>query len=117
MNLSRNMGGDIGIAFVTTLIARRAQLHQANLSSHTTTYNPAFTARLRAIAAGLEHSGASSVDAMKRATAIMYRQLQAQATQLAYLDVLKILGYAVGLMIPLLLLTRKVSAKGAPAAH
>ena len=34
MNLSRNMGGDIGIAFVTTLIARRSQAHQALLQSH-----------------------------------------------------------------------------------
>ncbi len=60
VNLSRNMGGDIGIAMVTTLIARRSQLHQSTLSSHTTGYDQAFTARLRAIAAGLEHSGASS---------------------------------------------------------
>ena len=41
MNLSRNMGGDIGIAFVTTLIARRSQTHQANLSAHTTRVQPA----------------------------------------------------------------------------
>src|SRR5262249_12553781 len=32
INLSRNMGGDIGIALVTTLLARRSQLHQAALS-------------------------------------------------------------------------------------
>jgi MFS transporter, DHA2 family, multidrug resistance protein len=117
VNLSRNMGGDIGIAMVTTLIARRSQVHQSTLSSHTTGFDQAFTARLRAIAAGLEHSGASSVDATKRATAIMYRQLLGQATTLAYLDVLKILGYAVALMIPLLLLTRKARPQGAPAAH
>ena len=29
VNLSRNMGGDIGIAAVTTLIARRSQFHQS----------------------------------------------------------------------------------------
>ena len=40
MNLSRNMGGDIGIAFVTTLILRRAQLHQLNLSGRVTPYDP-----------------------------------------------------------------------------
>ena len=31
MNLSRNMGGDIGIAFVTTFIARRAQSTRRSL--------------------------------------------------------------------------------------
>src|SRR2546430_17072782 len=34
VNLSRNMGGDIGIALVTTLIARRSQFHQARLGEH-----------------------------------------------------------------------------------
>src|SRR5205814_2359949 len=33
VNLARNMGGDIGIATVTTLIARRAQFHQARLTA------------------------------------------------------------------------------------
>jgi DHA2 family multidrug resistance protein len=34
VNLSRNMGGDVGIAAVTTLIARRSQTHQAYLAAN-----------------------------------------------------------------------------------
>jgi DHA2 family multidrug resistance protein len=89
VNLSRNMGGDVGIAFVTTLIARRSQKHQMDLSSHTT---------------GYDH----------RATAAMYRQLVGQATVLAYIDALKVLAIATALMVPLLSLTRK--PRGAPAS-
>jgi DHA2 family multidrug resistance protein len=117
VNLSRNMGGDIGIAFVTTFIARRSQFHQANLSSYTNNYNPAFTAKLGAIARGMEHAGATSVDAAKRATAALYGQLVQQATTLAYLDTLRVLAFATALMIPLLLLTQKGKAGGAPMGH
>src|SRR5262249_21735579 len=86
MNLGRNIGGSIGIAFITTVIAPRSQVHQVALSSYTTRYNPAFTARLAGIARSLEHNGASAVDAAHRALAVVYRQVQLQATQLAYLD-------------------------------
>jgi len=34
VNLSRNMGGDLGISFVTTMISRRSQVHQTILVQH-----------------------------------------------------------------------------------
>jgi DHA2 family multidrug resistance protein len=116
VNLSRNMGGDIGIAFVTTLIARRAQFHQSNMSSGTNNYNPAFTYKLNAITQGIQHTGASATDATKKALAAMYGQLVQQATTLAFLDALKVLAIVTTLMIPLLLLTQKPKT-GAAMGH
>jgi DHA2 family multidrug resistance protein len=117
MNLSRNMGADLGISFVTALIARRTQLHQANLAAHTTAYDAPFAAKLAGIADALEHAGSSSVTAAKQATAAMYRQLVQQATQLAYLDALWALGLASALMVPLVWLTARPQPGRAPAAH
>ena len=117
MNLSRNMGGDIGIAFVTTFIARRAQFHQANLSSHTTAYDPSFQAQLDGLARALEHAGSTSAEALKQATAMAYRQLVVQSTQLAYLDALFVLGVAAAVMVPLVWLTKRPPPMGAPAGH
>jgi DHA2 family multidrug resistance protein len=117
MNLSRNMGGDIGIAAVTTLIARRAQMHQANLSSHTTGYDTQFQAALASITSGLEHAGATSIVAAKEATAMMYRQLVVQATQLAYLDALWILGVATAIMGPLVFLAKRPRGAAPAGAH
>ncbi len=118
MNLSRNMGGDIGIAFVTTLIARRSQLHQANLAAHTTSYDASFQARLSSIARAFEHAGATSADAARQATAAMYRTLVQQATQLAYLDALFVLGVVTAVMVPLVWLAQRPQSGGAaPAAH
>jgi DHA2 family multidrug resistance protein len=118
VNLSRNMGGDIGIALVTTLIARRAQVHQSNLASYTNAYEPAFMAKLTGITLALQHTGASATQAARQATAILYRQLVQQATTLAYIDTLKVLAVGTLAMIPLLLLTQRAKPSGgAPAAH
>jgi DHA2 family multidrug resistance protein len=104
LNLGRNMGGSLGIAFVTTIIARRSQSHQVMLAEHTNA--PAFRAQVAAIARSLEHSGTGSVDAASRALAIAYRQLQLQATQLAFLDALHLLTFGAILMLPLLFFVR-----------
>jgi DHA2 family multidrug resistance protein len=115
MNLGRNMGGSVGIALVTTLIARRGQVHQAALASHTNNYNPSFTAQLDGIARSLVHSGASAIEASHRALGVAYRALVQQATQLAYLDTLRVLAIIAVCMIPLLFLV-KAPKPGKPAA-
>jgi MFS transporter, DHA2 family, multidrug resistance protein len=117
MNLSRNMGGDIGIAFVTTLITRRSQLHQMNLSAHTTSYDPAYMAKIAAMTSRFEGAGAVTVDAARQATAAMYRQLVQQATQLAYLDALIALSVATALMVPIVWLATRPAPLGAPVGH
>ena len=118
MNLSRNMGADVGIAFVTTLVTRRSQMHQMRLSAHTTAYDAQFQNALSSIAQGLQHAGSTAAEATRQATALMYRQLGLQATQLAYLDALWILGLASALMIPIVWLSKRPAARGAPAgAH
>jgi DHA2 family multidrug resistance protein len=117
VNLSRNVGGDIGIAFVTTLVARRSQFHQSRLASHTTAYDAGFVTAVDQLARRLERAGLSSVDAARRALALLYRQMLGQATTLAYLDALKLLGLATACMIPLLFLTRRPPRNAAPAAH
>jgi DHA2 family multidrug resistance protein len=118
VNLSRNMGGDVGIAFVTTFIARRSQSHQATLAAHTTGYDHAFQSKLAAISAAIQHTGVSAADATHKAMAAMYGQLVQNATTLAYIDALRVMAIGVALMVPLLLLTQKPKAGGAaPAGH
>jgi DHA2 family multidrug resistance protein len=114
VNLSRNMGGDIGIALVTTLIARRSQMHQATLVAHADPYHRAYDDRLQAVAAGLQHAGYSATDASRRALGIVYRTLQQQAMVLSYIDVLFLLGCGTACMLPLLLLL-KGNKPGGPA--
>jgi len=48
INLSRNIGGSVGISFVTTMLARRAQVHQSVLVTHLSGYNGHFMVAVRA---------------------------------------------------------------------
>lgn len=81
-NLLRNMGGSVGIAFVSTVIARRAQFHQARMVEHLTPYD--FTYQMyhsniaSALAAkGLDPSGAD---------ALIYGNMLKQAANAAFND-------------------------------
>jgi DHA2 family multidrug resistance protein len=116
VNLSRNMGGDIGIAFVTTFVARRSQFHQSRLASHTSLYDPSFASAAKSAARALSRFGAASSDAAHRGLALLYRQLQQQAATLAYLDAIKVLAVVTAAMLVLLPFTRRPTA-GAPAGH
>ncbi len=117
VNLSRNMGGDIGIALVTTLIARRSQFHQATLTAGLDPGNPALARRLAGFAQALERAGSSSAEAARRAYGAVYRQLLQQAQTLAYLDAFFLLGCFTAAMVPLVFLTHRVRRGAAPAGH
>jgi len=92
INFMRNIGSSVGTSMVTTVIARRAQVHQVylvgNISPGSTTLSDAaagLTARIVA-------SGTDAVRAGKIAYAVIYRSVIAQATTLAYVDTYILLG-------------------------
>src|SRR2546430_307098 len=116
INLSRNMGGDIGIAMVTTLIARRSQFHQARMVEHVVPSGE-LNARLAAIAQHLQQLGVGAVQSTKMASAQLYGEGIKQAQTLAYLDVLLLLSIFTAIMVPAVLLTRKVRPGAAAMAH
>ncbi len=81
-NLLRNMGGAVGIAFVTTLLARRSQFHQARLVDHLSVFDPAYTMAKSKAAAALVAKGVSGAGA----DGLIYGQLLRQARMLAFND-------------------------------
>ena len=56
-NLMRNLGGSIGISMATTLLARRAQVHQNVMVAKMTPYDPVFQQRLEALRQGAHAQG------------------------------------------------------------
>jgi MFS transporter, DHA2 family, multidrug resistance protein len=116
VNLARNMGGDIGIAFVTTLIARRSQFHQARLVEHVVP-SADLSARLSTMAQHLQQLGIGAAQATKMAYGQLYGQVIKQAQTLAYLDALLLLSIFTAIMVPAVLLTRKVKPGAAAMAH
>ncbi len=116
VNLARNMGGDIGIALVTTLVARRSQFHQARLVEHVVP-SGALDARIAAIAQHLQQMGIGAVQSTKMAYGQIYAQVIKEAQTLAYLDVLLLFAIFSGIMVPAVMLARKPKAGGAAMAH
>ena len=116
-NLSRNQGGSFGIAFVTTMLARRSQFHQTVLVSHTSNTNIGFLASLEATKNYLIAHGYSSSDAATRALARAYAAVQRQAAILSFLDCFWMLG-VIALIGPVLaIFIRKFNQRGEAPAH
>ncbi|MCB2185135.1 MAG: DHA2 family efflux MFS transporter permease subunit [Deltaproteobacteria bacterium] len=86
-NLLRNLGASCGVAFVTTMLARRAQFHQNRLVENLTPYDPAFRLWLEHAKETLTTQMGSLADQTHRALALIYGELQRQATNMAFADV------------------------------
>jgi DHA2 family multidrug resistance protein len=117
INLARNVGGSVGISLVTTMLARRAQVHQTNLTQRLAAGNGQFQGQLAGITHMLIVKGSSPDEAARQAYGIIANSLGRQATMLAYIDNFWMLGIAIGVMIPLVFLMKKVKPGGPMAAH
>jgi DHA2 family multidrug resistance protein len=118
-NLMRNLGGSIGIAFVTTMLARGAQAHQALMVGHLTPTDPAFNTRFAA-AKNILSRHADPVTASHQAYSAVYSLLDQQAHLWAFVDNFFTFGVVSLLGIPLIFLfKRQQTAKrpAAPAGH
>jgi DHA2 family multidrug resistance protein len=86
LNLSRNVGGGVGIAMVTTLQERSAQAHQAILSANMTALNPAYRSVLAQTAQNLIAQGLNAARAAALAPGLLYQDLGRQAGMLGYME-------------------------------
>jgi DHA2 family multidrug resistance protein len=116
-NLMRNTGGSIGIALMTTFLARGAQTHQAAMISHLTPYDPAFQQRLHQITAAVVARG-NPATAAQQAYSAIYGTVLKQSMLLSYIDNFRLLAGLCIVCIPAAMLFKKVRAGKAPvAAH
>jgi DHA2 family multidrug resistance protein len=106
-NLMLNIGGSIGIALVTTLVARGAQKHQALMVGHLTPTDPVFTQRLAAAQHALAQH-ADPVTASHQAYGLIYGTLNAQAHLWAFVDTFRVFALMVLCCLPLILLFKRV---------
>jgi MFS transporter, DHA2 family, multidrug resistance protein len=112
--LSRNLGGSVGISFVTTLLERFSQKHLAMLSQNAVSGSPPFETMRSGLAGAWRQRGVGDMpDAMQHAGAQIYGMAQVQARLLAYVDVIWIMVVITAILIPIPFLMRKPK-KNAP---
>jgi DHA2 family multidrug resistance protein len=117
INLSRNIGASVGISFVTTMLARRAQFHQSVLVAHLSPYDAHFMNTVRALGHGFVTSGAGAVTATKQAYTVIGGMVAQQSTLLAYIDNFWLLGVSALVLVPLTFLMKKSKPGGPIAVH
>ncbi len=106
-NLMRNIGGSVGIASVTTIFARSAQLHANNLAHNISRYNPATQRAFAGARAMFMAKGADSHTATLRAYSALWGMVLQQATMLSFVRTFQILAAMFAACLPLVLLMRK----------
>ncbi|HEY0255918.1 MAG TPA: DHA2 family efflux MFS transporter permease subunit, partial [Candidatus Methylacidiphilales bacterium] len=116
--LTRQLGGSIGIAAITTLVAKQQFVHRAQIVSNVTDLNPAFGERLAGGTAYFSSMSGDPIAVHDRALALIDRSVDLQATLLSYRDVFYFVAFIFLLMLPLIFLLNNPpkSASSVPIA-
>jgi DHA2 family multidrug resistance protein len=102
--LVRNEGGSIGIALSSTFLQRAQQMHQTYLTANVSSTNPQVQAAVQQFA--ISHGG-SIADGRYAGMAVIYGQVQRQASLLAYMDQYRMFAYMLACLLPLVLLLKR----------
>ena len=117
-NLLRNLGGSFGVAFVTTVLARRAQIQQANLVAHLTPFDLNYQMAAQRASQALEYSGLNPALADQGSLGLIYFKLQKEASMISFNDAFYTLSVLMILVLPLVLIMRRAKTGGpVPGMH
>jgi DHA2 family multidrug resistance protein len=115
-NLMRNIGASIGIAMVTTIVARQTQANINVLGSSVNPSNPAVNNTTQAAQAWFMSRGMDPTTASQQAYGSIWGMLQRQATMVSFIHAFRFLAIMFVVMLPLILIMRKASGKGGGGA-
>jgi MFS transporter, DHA2 family, multidrug resistance protein len=107
-NVVRNIGGSMGIAIVTTLLARRGQYHQARLMDGVDLANSAMTDRVAAWTAHFVGQGSDAYSAGRQALAMIYRETVQQAQLMAFIDDFRLMAALFFVLLMLIPFMRRI---------
>jgi DHA2 family multidrug resistance protein len=105
--LARNIGGSLGISFISTMLVRRAQTHQRYLEAHVTAGSSVYRGMQKGIAATMQSQGYSKTDAVSGSAMRIYDMMLRQARTLAYVDTVHVLVIMTACLIPIGYLMKK----------
>lgn len=116
-NLTRQLGGSIGIAVLTTLLAHREMVHRATLVGHAALGSPETLARLQLYEAAFAQRSSDPVGVGQSALAALDRAINGQAVLLSFADNFFYVAVAFIVSLPLLLLLSRGRVSGPVDTH
>lgn len=116
-NLVRNLGGSLGVAFVTTILARRSQFHQSHLVEHLTPFDVPYRVASENAARALQQRGIPEALSQHGGLAAIYGELHRQASMLSFNDTFFIVSVMMISVLPLVLLMKRPRGHPPAAPH
>jgi MFS transporter, DHA2 family, multidrug resistance protein len=114
-NLTRNLGGAVGLAIINTLLSQRSDFHYARLAEHVTWSNPEAMRQIDMMAANDTAHGLAGTTA---AISQMAGRVLQQATVMSFVDVFYLFSLLFVVLAGLTLLAQKPAERAAAApAH
>ncbi len=105
-NLTRQLGGSLGIAVMATLLSRFTSSSRANLVQHMNAGDPEVTQRVAMLSRAFVARGSDATTAAAQAYHVMERQVLAQSSVISFSKIYLICACVMVLALPLLLLWR-----------
>lgn len=115
-NLLRNLGGSFGVAFVTTVIARREQFHQFRLIEHLSPFDKAYQVALSRSSQAMQYKGFGALS-HQAGQGVIYGELLRQASMLSFNDAFRIVSIIIFCALPLVLLIKRGKTEAPAAMH
>ncbi|NWF52341.1 MAG: DHA2 family efflux MFS transporter permease subunit [Nitrospirae bacterium] len=106
-NFLRNLGGSFGVAFVTTMLSRRAQFHQSHLVEHLTPFNTPYQIITQHSAQILELRGFESFLSEYAGLNAVYKELLRQSSMLSFNDTFYLTSIILIAILPLAFLMKR----------
>ena len=116
-NLTRQLGGSLGIAIVATMLSRFTFQAKSQLTQHVVTIGTDAQARLETISSGMVARGMNPAISHQQALMVMDRMVSAQASVLAFSRIYLLSGLALCFSIPLMLFWQHGKGRAAVQAH
>jgi len=107
INLTRQLGGSIGIAALSTVLTRRTVFHYGAVASHLTSGDPQVMGWLAGAQGSFMANGASASAAHSGAISLLSDTVMKQAMILSYNDCFLIIGACFAVALPLVLIFNK----------
>lgn len=117
-NLMRNLGGSVGIAVASTIVARHQQALTTLFGANVHAMDPETQSLFVQMQRGFMAAGADAVTAANRAYAAMFGLLQRQAAIVSFMTIFEMMGLVFLAVLPLLLLMKRPRmGRGPVSAH
>lgn len=113
-NFSRNLGGSVGTALLTTFLQRTQQVHQSVLGANAVAGSAGYSQFMDATRQSLMRLGQGSDQASQMAMGHAYQVMIQQASMLSYMNAFWVLSLVIACLIPLPFIMRKPPAMRKP---